>query len=402
MADLYRWQKGIRSLPSLELRRTVGGYITAKWGSLVLIPDIFGGPPKEKCDVSLTYGQAFYVSIPLFSGTVLLRSYSRDRLEYEIYQPEIETMLLDAGVDEAAEAVPIPLICGTVAHMQPQRTADVSGKMTYYLPDFAGALGTDWHFYDDGVLIDDSWADNGNGTISRSVNIVGTLTASGTGTMTDIGDLFAYAATRLSVELVSPHDADIPIDHCFTSNEYVTDVLGKVSWYAGYQYYFGKDYESGDRTMTLIAADEQNGESEVEKTDFQYVNYSWPNRVKILTANVTTYTASDEETETLTLYGASSVAGREETLSDVYSENATRVQTQAAWHLAYLEKPLVEIRMPFLRMPQHGEKVTFTDTTKAGVIVTDGYFHIEDISLSPKDRIMTLKGRGTLTFGSTS
>jgi len=261
MADLHHWQKGIISLPSLELRRLTGGYISAKWGSLVLIPDIFGGPPKQKCDVALDYGQAYYVSIPLFSGTVLLRKYTRSSLEYEIYQPEIETMLLDEGVDETGATVPIPLICGDVTHMRPQRTTDVSSKMTYYKPDFSGTLGTDWHFYDDGVLIDDSWADNGDGTISRSVNIVGTITASGTGSMTDIGDLFDYAATRLSVELVSPHDADVPIDYCFDSNEYLTDALGKVAWYAGYQYYFGKDYETGDRTMTLIAADEQNGES---------------------------------------------------------------------------------------------------------------------------------------------
>jgi len=117
-----------------------------------------------------------------------------------------------------------------------------------------------------------------------------------------------------------------------------------------------------------------------------------------MTADVTTFTPDEEETETITLYGDFPMAGQEESLSYVYSENASRVETQLEWHLAYLQKPIVEIRMPFLRMPQHGEKVTFTDTTKAGVAVNDGYFYIEDISLSPKDRLMTLKGRGTLTF----
>lgn len=396
MADLFQWHKGIVSLPTLELRPVTGGYISAKWGGLSLIPDIFGGPPKQKCNVALDYGQAYYVSIPLFSGTVLLKSYSMEQLDYEIYEPEIDVMMLAEGTDHEGNAVPIPLVIGTVTHMRPQRTGtDVEWK--FYRPDFVGTIGTDWHLYDDGVLIDTQWTDNLDGTISRSVGIVGELTASGTGTMTNIGDLFEYAAERLGVELISPHDADIELDHCFSDNEYITNALGTVAWYAGYRFYFGKDFETGDRVMTLIAADEQNGESELTGVNYVHVNYTYPDRIKTLSADVVSYTP-EEHTESLTVYGNFPMAGQEQSLGDVYSQDATKVQIQLEWHLAYLQKPVVEIKMPFLRMPQHGEKVIFSDYKKPSVKVDAGILYIEEISLSPKDRLMTIKGRGTVEF----
>jgi hypothetical protein len=396
MAQLWNWEKGIISLPSLELRPDTGGYITAKWGSLVLIPDLFGGVPKQKCEVKLDYGQAYYVSIPLFSGTILLKTYTREQLEYEIYQPEITVKLLDEGTDHEGKTVPIPLVIGTVNHMRPQRTGtDVEWK--FYKPDFAGAIGTDWHLYDDGVSIDTQWTDNLDGTISRSVGIVGELTASGVGNMTDIHDLFVYGAERLDADLVSPHDADIELDHCFATNEYITDILGKVCYYAGYRFYFGKDFETGDRTMTLIAADDQNGESELTQYEYQTVTYTYPDRIKTLSCEITSYTPEEVKT-TLSVDGDFQMAGQENTLSDVFSTDHEKVLTQLNWHLAYLQMPVVEIKMPFVRMPQHGEKITFSDYRKPGVKVDAGVFFIEEISLSPKERIMTLKGRGDVLF----
>ena len=397
MATLYHWKKGIINLPTLELRPDTGGYITAKWGSLSVIPDMFNGPPKQKLNVALAYGQAYYVSIPLFSGTVLLKSYTKKSLEYEIYQPEITIKMLPDGVDENSETIQIPLAVGTVTHMKLQRTGTV-GIYKYYQPDFAGSLGTDWHIYDDGVQIDDHWTDNGDGTMTRSVAIIGVATASGTGNKTDLEDVFTYGATRLGVDLVSPHDADINIDHVFYEDEFITDVLGGVAWYAGYQWYFGEDPETEDVTLVLYDVEDQNGESNITGFDYVYLTYSWPDRIKTLSAEVTTYTYDEEHVETLKLDGDYPMAGQEQTLEFVYSEDSTRVATQLDWHLAYLQKPWVEVQLPFLRMPQHGEKVTFSDYRKQSVKVEDGVFRIEEISLNPKGRLMTLSGRADITF----
>jgi hypothetical protein len=373
-----------------------------------VVPDAFGGPPKEKMDVNLRFGIGGWAyTVPLFDGTVVLQNYSRTALDYEIYQPEIKTKFLAEGTDTEGNTVPIPLPVGDVAYMPLQRTG-TDTEWRYYRPDFAGVLGTDWHLYDDGVTIDGSWTENGDGTMSRSVSIIGELTASGTGSITDIAGLAEYAADRLGVAFISPHSGDVPVDHAFSADAYLIDVLGKVAWYCGYYYYFDEDPGTKERQLVLISADDQHGESDVTEFEYEYCRYTWPDRIKSYAAEVATRVADSsqsngirEDVSNLLEYGQFPMVGAELTLSDVYSSDSDRVRTQLLWHLSYFEKPFVEIRMPLEYKPRHGEKITFRDTTKPGVIVNSGTFYISEISLSPKESKMTIGGRGDVLFEAT-
>ncbi|GBC62482.1 hypothetical protein DENIS_3454 [Desulfonema ishimotonii] len=393
------WNASILSLPSLELRSNAdGGYISGNYGSVTFAPDAFSGAPPLKLDVDLRFGITSATAFLIYKGSLLLREYKPLEITYDVWEPERTEKLLDEGTDENGDDCVLPLVIGTVNHMNPQRTGSDTTN-TYHRPDFYGEIGTDWHAYDDGVLIDDNWTDNGDGTITRSVDIVGELTFSGTGNITNIGQLFKWACDRLSLTFQNLHGGDIPLDCVITSQEILISFLERVAWYCGYIFYLYED--EGVDVLRLVSLDQNNGVSYIEQFDAVSITYSWSDsRIKSYSAQWTVREAADgaiqEREIERKVFGQSAVVGEELELPYVFNEDPELVETRLDWILAYEEKPVVQMDIPLIRMPQPGEEVWFSD--RRIQVDAVGSMRITNINLNYKEKSVTLQGRGDVTI----
>lgn len=397
------WEPKVIDLPSMDMGSSnQGGYMKPSYGQITFAPDTYIDGPPRKATVDLNWGLDYANSIKIFNGTIILRKYTTQELIYDIFEPEMETKLLETGTDTEGNEVNLPLVLGTVTHMSPQRTGDKS-EQKYYFPDFNGSIGDGVDAFDDGVQINDNWTDNGDGTVSRSVDLVGELTFSGTGNKTGIIDLFDWACNNLEkLTLNSKIAKNTDLDCVITSQQYIIDFLDKISWYCDHGFYILNNI------LYLIHNDSDNGIQEVALSDGDITpvkfTYHWAQPIKKYTAEWSTrYAKTDKngsriesenyETKAFSEY---STIGIEKKVSKVYNEANSKVKSRLKAILERENKPTIEVELPLFRLPRYGERINFTD--KLNVNPVAGFVHCREFNLDYAAKTVILKGDGEINF----
>jgi len=456
----YWWKPAIVSMPSMSMAvNKRGGFVRVEMGQIAFALDAFNGEPPAKANISLDWGLDSTRAIHIFDGNIYRRQWGAEQINYDLYEPEDDTKLLDDGLDEQAtlqitactsyaagaktqittstahglsagkeiyvqkttsyngkmtvdsiisttefvlavafvaneagecseNIVSRPLIIGNVTHMSPQRTGQDTEE-TYYLPDFAN-----YNAYDDGVLINDHWTNNGDGTVSRSVAVVGELSMSGTGNMTTLADVFTWAAARMGLTLENLHGADVPINHAAYDNELLRDFLDRLAWYCGYMFWILDDI------LYLADRDHDNGSQDIRQFDFVDIEYNWDMPVKSYSAawSVRQFDASIVALATkdriVTIYTDNSVG--DEVTVDVFDEAVSEVKSKITAIATREVKPMIRMVLPLDRLPSPGERIGFTDTRKAGVTIT-GYLRMSQYSINYQSRTLDIQGPGAYT-----
>ena len=394
MAQQYWWKPGVVEMPSMSLGSGVkGGFVKVDWGTIAFAPDSFSSEPPAKSSISLDWGVDASSTLHIFDGEIYRRSYTNRQIVYDIFEPEYDTKALSVGVDVKNESTDPdvdttqPLVIGTVTYMAPQRTGLVT-EQKYYMPDFAS-----YDFFDDGVLINDNWTIAG-GYAERSVDIVGSLTISGTGNMTTLNEVFSWAAGEMGLSYENVHGGDVSLNCVITSQQLMVDLLNSLAYYCNYQFYIKSD------TIYLIDMNQDNGEQEIEEFDFVEIAYEWPMPIKKYSAtwtlkefDATTVTLIDDPQEVET-YTTSSV-GDEITITP-YDESITDVTAKIAIIAAQDTKVIIALSLPLDRLPSIGEKITFTDRKQQHNI--SGYLRVRSYSLNYSSKTLDIKGSGEITF----
>jgi len=396
------WEPKVVDLPSLDMGRSSGGgYMKPSWGSIGFAPDTYTDKPPRKAKVNLEWGLTYAAAFTVFNGTIMLRKYSSRELTYDIFESEYETQLLSEGTDTEGNDVDLPYVFGNVQYMQPQRTGDKT-EQRYYLPDFAGSIGDGIDAYDDGVLINDSWTDNGDGTVSRSIDLVGTLYMSGTGNKASLVDILSWGCGELGLTFNSELASDVDIDTVIKSQQYIVDFLDSVVWYADHGFYIL------DNTLYLVHNDANNGIQQVglaENTlDPVKITYNWPQPVKKYSAEWQTRksvtdssgTRVESENHEVELFADFNKIGVEESMPDVYNHDKATIKSRVQAILDRENMPRIEIDLPLYRLPRYGEKVEFVDEISVNPV--RGHVRCREYSLDYSAKTVTIKGDGEVEF----
>jgi len=288
----------------------------------------------------------------------------------------------------SANVVSRPLVIGTVEHMTPQRTGQASEEK-YYFPDFASA-----DYYDGGVIINDHWTDNGDGTVSRSLSIVDGLTKSGTGNMTTLADVFTWAAARMGLTLSNLHGADVPVNRVIYENRLLVDFLDALAYYCGYMCWIL------DGVLYLVDRDQDNGVQVISEADRVEKTYAWKMPVKQYTAEWTQrkFDAAavelvDDERRVVKYMGNS--IGEKVALSEVFDETITDVAARIDAISARDAMPTIKLSLPLDRIPCPGQRLEFSDT-KGSCNIT-GYLRMCKYSINYKSKTLAIEGPGAIT-----
>jgi len=390
-------------MPSLELSRASnGGYQKPSWGQISFAPDTYTGEPPRKAEISLDWGMTYSGSIHIFDGTIFLRKSTTQVLNYDIFEPEYEIDLLEEGTDINGDETTQPFVIGRVEHMTPKRTGNDTERR-YYLPDFSGSIGSGIDVYDDGVLINDSWTDNGDGTVSRSVNIVGELTFSGTGNNTTLIEVFEWACDKLGLTLNDKFAATgVEVDAVIINQQYVLDFLDGIAWYCDHGFYIREGI------LYLISNDSDNGSQAIGLGEGEFdpinITYEWPQPVKKISAEwQTRYAKVDEdgsriesENHEVEVFSEFTAIGVEQSTSRIYNFDETKVGSKLQAIMDRANLPIISIEIPLYRLPIYGERIDFIDLVN--INPATGYVRCRDVSLNYENKSASIRGDGEVIF----
>lgn len=394
MAQQYWWKPGIVSMPSMTVGSGIkGGFVRVDWGSISFAPNSYAAEPPPKATVELDWGIDSSNTLHIFDGEIYRRKYTNKSIDYDVFEPEYDTKALTEGVDVKSEVddpdvdAYQPLIIGTVTYMTPQRTG-LDTEQKYYMPDFAT-----YDFFDSGVLINDNWTIAG-GYAERSIDIVGGLTISGTGSMTTLNDVFSWAATQMGLGYENIHGGDVALNCVINSQMLMVDLLDTLAYYCCYQFYIKNDI------IYLVDMNQDNGQQEIEEFDFVEISYEWPMPTKKYSAS---WSLSKFEVETTSLvddpqkieYFTPNPVGDETTVTP-YDESITDVTAKIVAIAAQDAKVKISLSLPLDRLPSVGEKITFTDRKQAHNI--SGYLRVRSYSLNYGSKTLDITGNGEITF----
>jgi hypothetical protein len=384
----YWWAPGIVSMPSMEVGSgTRGGYARVSWGKIEFAPNAFANEPPAQADIEFDWGLDSANLLHLFDGALYRRGYDNRRVSYDLYEPGYATKLLDEGVDEQGNDCVRPLVVGTVTHMIPQRTEPDTGQK-YYMPDFAL-----YDFYDDGVLINDNWT-IGGGYAERSVNLVGSLSMSGSGNMATLADVFDWACGRLGLSFNNIHGGDVPLNCVIYGQQLLIDFLDKIAWYCGRQF----TVLGGE--LTLIDMTQDNGDRALGRFDSLDLSYSWPMPIKSYKAE---WSVREFDAATVSLisvdrkaeYFTGQAIGDEKTI-DVYDETVSDVNNKILAIAAQEALVSISINLPLDQIPQIGERIDFEDRKKAHDI--SGHLRVRSYSIDYREKVASIHGDGAVVF----
>jgi len=262
--------------PAYKMEYLYGGYCKMSFGEIILSPDLFSSdwPPPLACAITDKYTATTEAAAStIFTGVAHLNTINRESIVYDIYDTNQNINLLTEGADYNGDTVPYPKAFGVVAHVNPLRLADAGGKPTYHLGGITGTKHTNWHIYDDGVDICTNATDNGDGTFSLNVALVGELTLSGTGGDTTLSDIMSWAcgASYLNLTYNNTYAESPSPDIYFwaDSQKVLVDFLSEIcSWYCHLFYISGT-------TLYLVDLDIDNGSDTLTEFDFFPAEYNY-------------------------------------------------------------------------------------------------------------------------------
>lgn len=396
------WEPKVIDLPAMDMKQAnERGHMKPSWGQVKFAPDTYTGAPPRKAEINLNWGVTYSGSIHIFDGTIMLRKATTRELVYDIFESEFEQELLDEGVTVEGDEIVRPWVMGSVVHMNPVRTGSPAERK-YYMPNFSGSIGSGINAYDDGVLINDSWTDNGDGTVNRSVNIVGELTFSGTGQITTLVGLFQWACAELGLTLNTALADDCEIDTVETSQQYIIDFISHVAWYCDHGFYIL------DGVLYLVSNNSDNGSQSVGlgegTSDPVKITYNWPQPTKKYTAKWTTrYAKTDSdgsriesESHDLELMAGFAVIGIDRSMGRVFNRTRSKIRTRVQAILDRVNMAIIEVELPLYRLPRYGERISFRD--EISVNHTEGYVRCREYNLNYSAKTVRIKGDGEVTF----
>lgn len=396
------WEPKVVRMPSMDMKRSnERGYMKPSWGQVVFAPDTYTGAPPRKAEISLNWGLTYSSSIHIFDGTIMLRKVTTKDITYDIFEAEYEEELLDEGINLEDEDIVRPFVMGMVEHMNPVRTGRQTERK-YYKPDFPGMPGSGFNAYDDGVRINDSWTDNGDGTISRSVNIVGELTFSGTANITTLVELFEWACGEIGVSLNTTLAQDVRIDGVITGQQLIIDFISNVAWYCDHGFYIL------DNTLYLVSNSSDNGSQEVglgaNATDPVKITFNWPQPIKKIEATWQTRSAVTDssgshietEQEELSVFADFNTIGVDKNISRVFNRERSDIRSRMNALMTRSNMPQIEVELPLYRLPRYGERINFLD--EISINRARGHVRCREFTLDYSSKTVKIKGDGEVSF----
>ena len=162
-ADVHQWDGRIVSMtpPSFQMEKNHGGYCRLGFGSVELSLDLFADlgiwPPPKKMSGAFYWTPDAEASRELLFISAAHRSgMNRDRVEYDLYGPDLSGNFLDEsnegyGDGVTMETVPLSMALGRVQQERAVRLANVGGKPVYHKGWIAGSLCGDFLYVESGT-----------------------------------------------------------------------------------------------------------------------------------------------------------------------------------------------------------------------------------------------------------
>lgn len=370
---IHNWREWLIRFDSPQYRSSsiYGGAMRLSFGGASYSPDLFTDtwPPQVSCPVVAKYTET-NDSAPdtFFTGTAHIASINQTEIGYDYYDGIYDVNFLAESTDYDGNPVDLQRALGPVVHLTPIRVADAGGMPTYHKAHIAGENGTDWHAYDDGVLIDGNVVSSaGSEYFSLSSAPVGEVTISGTGSISTLAELVDFACGAAYLNLTSDTtlwENTIPdFSYVETSQMSVLDFLSKAcDWFchvfyikSGAGYLVGMNTDNGERTIL----NERFFPSEYEyQPPIAIARATWAERVAV-EETIGKYIKSDnKKTSQRSPYWY----GSDESFTPMCS-NKTDIDAMLAARLAIHHKPRCRLEIPIEgTLPVPREKITWTDS----------------------------------------
>jgi len=306
------------------------------------------------------------------------------------------------------EIVPLPLVLGTPSHPKLVRTGTPT-EYRFYRPDYTGVLSAGLTLYDDGVDISATgWAmDQGTNQFLDRTNtqVFGQLTATGTGNLTNLQELFVWGAAKLGVGFNSLDVAAataVPLDHVVTSQGALIDLLDQVAGYSGFAFYI----QSG--VLTLYDRSQTHGNAGVmNDLDLKEVSYSLPLPAKSWASRWNLRQPGQQRASFTTSGGlpiiqdlpkevvllGTNVLGEEKHVKP-WAETETRVRQRLQVIKGFQESTEAMLTAPLERFPSLGELITYPDQYLSPPATFTG--RVWSLELNFDQDLLTIKAKGGL------
>jgi hypothetical protein len=401
--DRYWDQKIISfSAPQYRLNHLSGGYCKIGFGDLTVTLDTFDEmqkwPPPEKCTMVIYYADDSGNITEILSGTLHLKTLSRDGITYQMYEKTLDAMLLTNETDYNGDSVAMPRAFGAVQYQKAVRLPDAVGNQVYHHGYMNGTVGTDWHVFDDGVNIDVNVTAATDSTFQLSVLPVGEVTVSGTGVASTLAEVIQWACgiTRLNIAYDCSLSSPATVSCWETSQDTIVSFLDKLTSYFGQLFYITST------VLYLVDMDADNGTTiDITESDFLPSSITWAAPVSLVSTEWSERTAVEESIGKYVKdtnqnaaytgehpYGASenvlayqsSRADIEVSLSKIY-----RLMTSDRWETSI---PLDAV------YPLPGQKITAIDNSMGKQVSIA--IHARDIEYDFENRLVRISGEGLI------
>ena len=372
VGDVY-WDDYVATLtpPQYQMAESYGGYCRMGFGAILLSLEAFDTStlwvPPVSFDVIFYYtGTTEGAKEVLFAGVAQLAEMDRTTCTYDLYGEALDAELLLEETNYDGDSVPLPRGLGTAQHRQPVRLADVGGKPTYHKAYLAGTKGVDWHVFDDGVNIDSSVTDNGDGTFSLSAGPVGEVTVSGVGEDSTLSDIAEWACDparlNLNYDNTKAESPSPAVNWWASSQRVLVEFLSDLAATRTHMFYVR------DETLYLIDMDVDNGSRALTEGDIFEPQYDYEPPVAMITAKWQKREAVEEtigkyikDIKHETSQSSGYRHGREWDM-EMFHDVTAVIDVLLGDILTIVHKPRVRVPLPLLgSLPAPGEAISYTD-----------------------------------------
>lgn len=378
IALTHWWDNKIISFtpPKYQMAERHGGYVSLSFGSIEFAPDLFAAawPPPQTITITAKYTDTTEAAAEtFFTGTGYLTDHNLGSVTYDLFGSEYSTSLLATGTDYNSDTVPLPRAFGAVSFVEPVRLPDANGNQCYDLGHILGAVGVNWHVFDDGVNVDSNVTNVASNKFEYTVAPVGTLTISGTGEDTTLKDICEWACGASYLNLTFDHTYDratSPDVHFWANDQDVlVDFLSNIAAQNSHLFYI----KSG--TLYLVDMLIDNGSRTITEWDYFRAPYGYPSPICKVTAEWMMREAGTWSDPTNTSVAAVYVKETPQSLTvetsypygedmsvEPYSDVRSDIDTAIDNIIDIIHRPTSEISIPLQgSLPVPGEKITWTD-----------------------------------------
>lgn len=420
VALTHWWDNQIIEFDTLvyQMTENYGGYVRLGFGRISFTHDLFENdwPPPVNGEVRIKYTESTEaLAETFFSATAHLAEITREKISYEVFEPEYDIDILTLATNYDGDSVPLPIAFGTVGHRNPIRLPDAGGgNQRYSMAGIQGAIATCgtgggdvWCIYDDGINIASNASMVGSNVFELTAAPVGEVTISGIGADTELEEIFDWAcgASYLNVTLATPAARAVSpsVNYWASSQMKVVDFLNKISSFFTHIFYIK------DTTLYLIDMLLDNGSRTITEFDFFPLTYTY----LIPTKQIKSEWEVGEPGEWQDPAGAGAAAvyvkrddkeyikessypyGNELEIEPVTDVRAD-IETALTNILTVLHSTRCNVRLPLQgSLPVPGEKISWTDESHK--ISTDMNIRCRTVKYDFTNEKIIIEGEGTLS-----